>query len=239
MPASSTSLRPSVFSSASAAAPALLAGLLATAALAGPSWAEPTISGSGKAASELRTVAAFESIKLSGAIDLELRIGPQLRVEIKADDNLLRYVTTKVKNKTLTVELDRNPGESIQTKAPMRAVITAPSVSAIAVLGSGDAVVSGVAGDQFTMAVSGSGSIRASGAAKRVQAAINGSGEISSKDVTSGTATVAIHGSGDISVHAADAVTAAISGSGDVEIYGKPANVTRVVDGSGEVRMHR
>ena len=218
---------------------ALVAGLLITAATLGSSAAEPTRSGSGKAATEVRTVAAFESIKLSGAIDLELRIGPQLHVEISADDNLLRYVTTKVKNKTLTVELDRNPGESIQSKAPMRAVITAPSVTAVAVLGSGDAVVSGVTGDQFTMAVSGSGSVRASGAAKRVQAAIDGSGEISSKDVTASSATVAIHGSGTISVHAKDAVTAAISGSGDVEVYGKPANVTRVVDGSGEVRLRK
>lgn len=230
---------PAAFPSLTASVPALLAGLLVATAAAGTSWAEPTIAGSGKAASELRTVASFESIKLSGAIDLELRIGPQLRVEIKADDNLLRYVTTKVKNKTLTVELDRNPGESIQSRVPMRAVITAPSVTAVAVLGSGDAVVTGVAGDQFTMAVSGSGSVRASGAAKRVQAAIDGSGEISSKDVTSGSATVAIHGSGTISVHAANSVTAAISGSGDVDVYGRPANVTRVVDGSGAVRLHK
>lgn len=238
---SNSSIVSSIISSVRPAAlpSVLVAGLLLTAATLGSSAADPAPSGSGKAASELRTVAAFESIKLSGAIDLELRIGPQLRVEISADDNLLRYVTTKVKNKTLTVELDRSPGESIRTKAPMRAVITAPSVTAVAVLGSGDAVVSGVTGDQFTMAVSGSGSVRASGTAKRVQAAINGSGEISSKDLTAGSATVAVHGSGTISVHAKDAITAAISGSGDVEVYGKPANVTRIVDGSGEVRLHR
>lgn len=203
------------------------------------SSAGAAITGSGKAGSEQRTVASFESIKLSGAVDLELRIGPQLRVEIVADDNLLRYVTTTVKNKTLTVELDRKPGDSIEARGPMKAIISAPSISAVAVLGSGDAVVTGVSGEQFTMAVSGSGSVKASGKAKRVQVAVDGSGDIFAKDLTAASATVALHGSGDISVFASESITAALSGSGDIDVYGKPGNVTRVVDGSGDVRLRK
>lgn len=222
------------------------AGLAACAAVAALSFgaiaesrAGAGITGSGKAGSELRTVSSFEAIKLAGAVDLELRIGPQLRVEVIADDNLLRYVTTTVKNKTLTVELARQPGEAIETRSPMKAIITAPMVSAVAVLGSGDAMVTGVTGEQFTMAVSGSGSVRASGKAKRVQAAVDGSGDVRAKELTASSATVAIHGSGDVSVFASESITAAISGSGDVDVYGKPGNVTRVVDGSGEVRLRK
>lgn len=207
-------------------------------ALSTSGFAGPTVTGSGNASRQSRTVDEFKSIKLAGDIDLEFRVAPKISVELIADDNLLPRVTTEVKKNTLEIYLDTKSGESVQTKTQIRAVITAPSLSGLAVFGTGEAVVSGISGDQFAVAISGSGSAKISGAAKRVNAAIKGSGDIEAKGLSAGTATAAISGSGDIELSVKDSISAAISGSGDIHVYGKPGNVTRVVNGSGEIRVH-
>jgi Putative auto-transporter adhesin, head GIN domain len=218
----------------------LSAAVTATAALLALSssgFAGPTVTGSGTSAKQSRSVDEFQSIKLNGSIDLEFRIAPKVSVELIADDNLLPRITTEVKNKALTIALETRDGESIQTRTPIRAVVTAPSLTGLAILGSGDAVATGISGDQLSIAISGSGSAKVSGSAKRVNAAVKGSGDIEAKDLISTSATMAIQGSGDISLHVKSSLTAAISGSGDINVYGKPPSVTRVVDGTGEVRL--
>ncbi len=225
-------LRPFLpISLAATAAAALLA--LSTAGFAGP-----TITGSGTAAKQSRTVDEFQAIKLTGNIDLEFRAAPKVSVELIADDNLLPRITTDVKKKTLEISLDAKSGESIQTKTQIRAIITAPGLTGLAVFGTGEAVVSGISGAEFAVAITGSGSAKISGAAKRVNVAIKGSGDIEARGLAAGTATAAISGSGDIELSVKDSITAAISGSGDIDVYGKPSNVSRVVDGSGEIRVH-
>lgn len=227
--------------------PAFAAALLALSSVtsAGPSSTAPAAggtgavtTGSGKAASELRTVDEFDSIKLHGPLALELRVGPKMQVQIHGDDNLLRYVTTKVKKRTLTIEIEARPKESLRPRTTLRAVITTPSLAGLAVRGPGEASLSGAFAGSLSLAVQGPGTIRASGSAKSIQAAVQGPGEILAKDLVTESGTVAVQGTGEIQVHTSASITAAISGTGDVHVYGKPANVSRIVDGMGSVEIH-
>jgi hypothetical protein len=131
------------------------------------------------------------------------------------------------------------PGASLRPRTPLRAVVTAPSLRALAVRGPGQATASGAFGDSFSVAVKGPGSARVSGSARRVQAAVSGPGEIFAKDLSARDATVALQGDGGITVHASESITAAVSGDGDVHVYGKPARVSRIVDGAGSVELHK
>ncbi len=216
----------------------LTAAAAALLALSSQGGAAPSLEGSGTPARQPRTVEPFEGIKLVGPIHLEFKIGPKLSVEISADDNLLAFVTTKVEKRALTVTLDHGRNKSLRTRSTIRAIITAPSLTGLALAGPAEAVVTGLSADQFSLAVSGPGEAVVSGAVKRFNAAVQGPGEIEARGLIAGSATVAVEGTGEIELHAVDSVTAAISGTGEIDIYGKPPKVTRVVDGKGEVRVH-
>jgi Putative auto-transporter adhesin, head GIN domain len=218
---------------------AATAALFALASTIAVSHADVVVTGSGKLATQARTVAAFTSIEIVSSIKLEFRIGPKVSVEITADDNLLRYLTTVVRKDTLMFDVVEQPGLSIHTRSPMRAVVTAPKLSALSIDGSGDATLSGLSGARFAIAVNGSGNVRVAGTAKTVQITVEGSGDVDAKDLIASSAAVAIEGSGQVSVHASASIAATITGSGDIDVYGQPTNVSRYVEGSGKIRLRK
>ncbi|MBX2940514.1 MAG: DUF2807 domain-containing protein [Ferruginibacter sp.] len=83
--------------------------------------------GSGNIVSENRNVSAFESIKVSEGIEAEVSNGP-LSVRVEADDNLIRYIQTEVRNSRLKVNLDLTSVDD----AHMKVYITAPDIRKIA-----------------------------------------------------------------------------------------------------------
>jgi hypothetical protein len=221
-------------------APALLAALAASAtlvtvgALATAAPAD-TLYGSGKAASSLRAVPAFRGIELEGSIDLEFRAGPTRRVEIVADDNLLPYVTTTVKDGSLKIGTASRP---MSTRTGMKAVIVAPDLAALAIRGSGDAKVTGIASKSFALSVRGSGDVEIAGRTDAVAVKVSGSGDVDVKDLVARSAAVDVEGSGDVEVHATQVVAINIDGSGEVDVYGKPKSVVRKINGAGTIEMH-
>jgi hypothetical protein len=223
-----------------AVAPSLLAALAASATLVAVgalAVAAPadTLYGSGKAGSSLRTVPAFRGIELEGSIDLEFRTGPTQRVEIVADDNLLPYVTTTVKDGSLKIG---TASRSISTRTGMKAVIVAPDLGALAIRGSGDAKVAGIAGKSFAVSVKGSGDVEVAGRADAVAVKLWGSGDVDVKNLVARSAAVELEGSGDVEVHATQVVAINLDGSGEVDVYGKPRSVVRKVNGSGSIEVH-
>jgi hypothetical protein len=216
-----------------------LAALAASATLVvvGIAGAAPsdTLHGSGKAASAVRTVAAFRAIELDGSIDLEFRAGAAQRVEIVADDNLLPYVTTTVKDGSLRIA---TANRSMSTRTEMRAIVTAPELGALAIRGSGDAKVSGLSGKSFALSVRGSGEVDVAGRTDAVAVKVSGSGDVDAKELVARSAAIDVDGSGDVEVHATQVVAININGAGEVDVYGKPKSVVRKVNGSGSIEVH-
>jgi hypothetical protein len=202
---------------------------LVTVAIAGPS----EVVGSGTVASQVRGVHAFRAIRLHGPVDLQFRVGPQ-RVEIVADDNILPLVTTTVKDGTLVLDLTK---QRMTTRNPIKAIITAPTLEAVAIHGSGDADLSGLASASFAVSIDGSGDVCARGKAGRVAVSIRGSGDVDTRALRADTAAVQVSGSGDVEVFAVKSVAATVNGSGAITVHGKPASVARQVNGSGSIRV--
>lgn len=180
---------------------------------------------------ETRTVDAFDAIALSGSVDVDAKIGPDISVEVEASPKIIGDIETVVEGDTLQVRLKR--GVHVNT-GRMIVRITAPSLEGITVSGSGDAQIEGLDEDAFSISVSGSGDVEAAGEAESVTLSISGSGDIGARALESEDATVKLRGSGDIRLTATDTATGSIAGSGDISVHGG-ATCTIAVSGSGDV----
>src|ERR1043166_9568261 len=130
--------------------------------------------------SEVRAVSAFRAIDLAGTLEAEVTIGKPARVEIRAEPDLLDKVTTTVKDGVLV--LDTKP--SLRSSRHMRAIVTVPDLGAITISGTGDMKVSGIANDRLTLSVSGTGALTAAGSTGTLHVIVDGTGEISAKQLT-------------------------------------------------------
>jgi hypothetical protein len=214
-----------------------------------------SISGSGKSATEMRSVAEFQAVALAGSMDLVVRQGVQ-SVQVEADDNLLPLLETVVEGtgqgSTLLVRWKK--GQSLYTRSKVRVTVVLPQLSALAASGSGDltlesfntpalkvvisgssdARLQGLVTGELNISISGSGDVAASGTTGKLKVGIAGSGDVSLRELKADDVTVSIAGSGDATVHANKTLNISIAGSGDVVYTGNPA-VKSSVAGSGSV----
>ena len=92
--------------------------------------------------------------------------------------------------------------------------------------GSGSMVLGTVSGRSLSANLHGSGQIEAGGNVEKLNASVHGSGGANFARLSSLTADLSTHGSGDISVMVKDAVVAKSVGSGHITVYGNPAQRT-------------
>lgn len=180
---------------------------------------------------QTRSVDPFEAIAIEGSVDVDAKVGSALSVEVEADGKIIDKVETRVHNGTLHVSLER--GVHVNT-GRMLVRVTVPSLTSVAVSGSGDAMVEGIEAESFAIAVSGSGDVEAGGEAKSVTVTVSGSGDVGARALEAEDANVVIRGSGDITVTATETAKGAIQGSGDVTVHGG-ADCSIAVAGSGDV----
>ena len=215
------------------------------------------VQGSGKLQTEARTVGSFQAIELHAAVNLVLRQGAREALELRADDNLLALVETRVVNRSgvPTLEVRMRDDTNYSTRNPITLtadVVTLSSLSIrgsgtvsgdglkapalkIAVAGSGDVKLQKLSLDEVSLKISGSGNANLAGKVARLSLSISGSGDINTRDLEADEVSVRIAGSGDASVNAGKTLTVSIAGSGDVEYTGS-ATVKSSVAGSGSVK---
>jgi hypothetical protein len=194
--------------------------------------ASSTLRGSGVAASETRTLPPFVALDLAGSNSVTVRVGAPQSVVVHADDNLLGRVTTHVQAGNLVI--GTRPG-SFTTRSPMRVDVTVPSLGAMTLTGSGVVVATGIDAVNLTVVLAGSGLLRLSGTALRLDVNLGGSGDAQLERLVAKDVHAVVSGSGRILVTATDSLDASVPGSGVVVYSGNPAHVTTSVTGSGAV----
>ena len=192
----------------------------------------PQVTGSGRVVRQARAISAAQAVELSGAADVEVRVGPGPSLTIEADDNLLPLFTSEVRGGTLKLA---SKG-SYRTRNTPRFFVTVPSLSSLQTSGSGDAVVIDARSSALALGLKGSGNIRASGSAGRLDASIHGSGNLDLRQLAVGDAKLAIYGSGEIAAAPRGRVEAITFGSGDIDLLSRPTSLEVRRGGSGSVR---
>ncbi|TGE20301.1 DUF2807 domain-containing protein [Hymenobacter aquaticus] len=210
------------------------------------------VTGAGPVVTENRTVPGFSRLELAVDADVYLTQGPTQAVRVEAQQNILDVLQTNVSGERLAIGYGR---VNVRGHEPIRIYVTTPSLSSVAVSGSGKVLgqtpwraaslsttVSGSGGIDLSVAggqslstdISGSGWVRLAGDAARYDVHLSGSGEVQAFPLTVQAAEVSISGSGSARLTVAQSLHAALSGSGTVYYKGRPT-ITVHTSGSGRV----
>jgi hypothetical protein len=158
--------------------------------------------------------AAIDSIDLSGPINLTLRQGPAAALEVRGEQRLLANIDTASEGRTLHIG---TRGILLRHRQPIEVSVTLPALATLSVNGSGDATVSGFAGERLELTLGGSGTMRFNGRYR--------------------DNTVRLHGSGDLEVTggSSERVDAESIGSGNLTLVGATRVLHAELRGSGEL----
>ncbi len=208
---------------------------------------------------EVREVPAFAAVELAGAARVVLVQGSPQRVEVEGTPEELARFDTDVKDGRLRLASRPQAGHrpyNEKTDTRLTVYVTAPSIGALMLSGSGDMVAEGpLQTETLTLAISGSGNMRlmqlmasslittVSGSGNVVLAGVSpkqvltlsGSGNVRAKDLRTETTDVTVSGSGNVAVTATVTAHATVRGSGNVNVAGG-AKLTSEVKGSGRVK---
>ena len=188
--------------------------------------------GSGVAATQTRHVPAFHSVELAGGNNVVIHVGGKQSVVVKADDNLLRRVTTKVESGTLVI--GNTPG-SLAAKSPMSVTVTVPTLTELTLAGGGNIIVNGIKTERLTVNLSGSGNLTGNGRVSSLDVTLGGSGNSWFTGLVADDVHAVLSGSGNIFVTATKSLDASLPGSGTINYVGNPKDVTKSVTGSGAI----
>jgi hypothetical protein len=208
------------------------------------SCAHHVVIGSGKDASEDRTVGAFDNIDISTSLHAIITVNPAAKpsLTLSGYQNILNNIKTEVKDNTLRIYTEDDIQFSVNKKT--EAIITVPSLSAVSLSGAPDANLHGnIAGKSFKLDISGAAevvidSVNASDFAADLSGAglievkggnvnhgefdISGAGTIKAFGLLTNETVASVSGAGSCDVNAQQKLDAHISGVGKVRYKGHP-----------------
>lgn len=209
-------------------------------------------SGSGNIVTETRNTGSFDAISVGGSFEVEVKMGDAISVVVEADDNIMKYIETRVSGKTLKISTEDMHSFS---NVHMKVYVTVPALTSISASASSDVVGENIltSADKLVFKASSSASIRAevnapdivtdasssatitlSGKTKNHKTEASSSAEIKAFELLSENATANANSSANIEVHASVSLNAHASSSGSVEYKGA-ATVSKSESSSGSV----
>ena len=204
---------------------------------------------------EVRNVKDFTKVSFGISGNLYISFGPEFKVVLEGDRDILEDIITDVSGEKLVIKKD-NWRMNFNEKVTV--YITMPEIKGLGVSGSGKAEIKdafkstemslNVSGSgkiytnemntqNLSCSISGSGSINlGNGKAKETSVSISGSGNYSGEEMVLESADISISGSGSCNCNISESLKARISGSGNINYFGKADKVDARVSGSGHVR---
>lgn len=213
------------------------------------------IKGSGRVVKETRNLQTFESIKVNGVFDLNISQNSRQSLTIETDDNIMKYISTKVSQGRLTITFE--PDQiSVEPTKKILVTIEMAKLSGVEVEGVANVNIARFTTDRLRLAfdgvgaftakdlkakdldvvMDGSGTVSLGGDAGKQTVQIEGSGQYKSGDLKSRSAKVVLNGTGGATVWVEESLDAKIDGVGDISYYGNPKNVRQTIDGVGGVK---
>lgn len=191
-----------------------------------------TIKGSGTVITEPRNIENFYNVSVNGSTNVFITYGTTFSVKVKAYQNIISSLETKVNNGMLTIGFKNNVNNDNS-----EVYITMPSLLSVATNGSGNIDTKGdfLGMDYFSASTFGSGMISIEkGSAKNYKVSVSGSGDVKSFGLATEQATITASGSGDVELTVTKNLKGTLKGSGNVYYKGSPV-IDVTTSGSGKV----
>lgn len=176
--------------------------------------------GEGPVVSQTRATAGFNAVELGVPADLLFIPSDHNELVIDAQQNILNVIDTYVSNGELKIKVRNNV--NLRVREGIRVVIRGAAVNALSINGSGNITIA----QPF--------------APTNAKLRVNGSGNISANEITTGHLDASISGSGKVEVlnGTADREDVSISGSGSIDLMGvECASAATETSGSGTTRI--
>jgi len=207
------------------------------------------VSGSGGVISESRLISNINSVIMGGSGELIVLQGDAEKLIVTADDNILPYINTDVKDGVLSLQLDSNPLSPIyEPSQPIKFELTIKSISALDVSGSGDVSAPSLSIDNLSLTSNGSGSIQLehliadnliftsngsgitaiNGQVQTQQIGMNGAGTYDAGGLKSRRVEAEVNGSNQIVIWVSENLNVAGNGNSTINYYGTPKVATSI-----------
>ena len=210
------------------------------------------VRGSGKVASEERPVSEINKVTLAMDGEMTIQVGDEERLTVEAEDNLLPYIVTEVRNGRLLVRTQS--GANLDSSQAIRYHLTVKALEGLEISSSGDITSEALLAERFEIGVSSSGnldlaelnadSLKAdlsssgnvdigAGMVSDLDLDLSSSGNFNAEDLATSNANVTLSSSGDARIRVSDLLEARINSSGNVYYHGDPELSVRT-SSSGE-----
>lgn len=213
--------------------------------------------GNGIAATEARTLSAFDRVRLEAPVHVTVKSGSAYAAYVTTDGNLTSYLTTETWDRTLTISLPYSIDPTIEPEVTvivpgLRSLVhngngtveieeggDFPDLD-LTLNGAGEIYFSGTA-TNLNATVNGAGVIDMEGFAASLTATLRGEGAIHAENLLTEDADVELSGSGYVflDLDYQSSLSLALTGSGRVEWWGSPAHLDYHLSGEGKVVEHR
>ncbi len=191
------------------------------------------VKGNGNKETVNRDLSQFNAIDLQGNYQLNVTVGTSQQVSITTDSNLIQYIHTKVKGKTLIVKTQKNI--ALSTTQPPLIEVAVQNLNQVNLSGNGIISINGIKTNEFDLSIDGNGHVTLAGNVQDFEVNLNGNGEVIANDLIADTAAVKLNGSGNMNVYASRKLSIKLNGSGKVQYYGEPRELEQKINGNGEV----
>ena len=216
-------------------------------------WKNKKVRGNGNVVTKTRTISDFKGVDVGGSFDVVLVKGKERKVIIKGEENIIKYIETKVRNNTLQVKYQNNI--NISTTKKLTVTIVYRDIEKISLSGSGNIINKGVLNnsnlkvnlggsgnitlhvdsDEVHSSIGGSGNIKLQGESNELECSIAGSGSIKAYELNTNILLASVTGSGSIRSTVNKKIKAKVVGSGSVYYKGNPTHIDSNSIGSGDV----
>ncbi|HSG99214.1 MAG TPA: head GIN domain-containing protein [candidate division Zixibacteria bacterium] len=217
----------------------------------------------GDVITENRDASDFDAIVIKGIADVDVTQGDNFAVEVRAPQDLIEYVVTKVRGGVLYVGFDDDEFDFFDhidiSDEELNISVTLPALKEITVKGIGSVTMDRFTGDELeielsgvgdvnikefigramTIELDGVGNLEIGGEVDELDVDLNGIGDADLRDLKAKRVIADVDGMGDLEVFASESIEAHASGFGDVIYYGNPDKVRRRAKGFGDVYAGR
>ena len=210
------------------------------------------ITGSGNVITESREVSGFNGISHTGIGRVIITQGDTESLTIQADDNLMEYITSEVKNDTLELGFDENV--RFDSTSSITFTVGAIGIAEIGTTGTGSIEldelgtknlhilktgtgsisIGSLTATDLVVNADGTGKIEIAGTVVNQELDLKGTGNYDAPDLESQTADVGVTGTGSVVLWVLDSLDVEIVGISKVSYYGSP-DVTQDITGTGSL----
>ncbi|MEM9998431.1 MAG: DUF2807 domain-containing protein [Bacteroidota bacterium] len=189
--------------------------------------------GSGEASMQVRTVEAFDEVFIGERLSATIVVGSQSSVSVMADDNLVEFVETQVRDGRLYV-FAREP---LRTRTGLSATITVPSLTRLETGPDAQVAVTDIAADTFVLREGPRAIVTLGGTAERLDADLDIDAQLEARDLLAES--VVIDGQSQIkaAVSPSESVRARLYFNTDVCYTGNPSTVRKSGPGGDYAKL--